>query len=474
MQGNALSLVKGIPAGVAVHKAAPATVTLGVGGSVVHGGYLSEEWETNQKLQGLTKWKTYAEMLVNTDIVGAGVRYFLNLVAFPKWTAKPAVEGDTVAKELAEFVEEVMGDMDTPWARVVRRAAMYRFYGYTWQEWTAKKREDGRIGFLDVEPRPHKTIERWDQDEHGKVIGVWQRDPKKGVELYLPKPKSIYMVDDSLSDSPEGLGLFRHIAGSANRLDTYLKLEGIGFETDLRGIPLARAPLALLDAQVKAGEITETQATQYKAALQTFIENHYKSPESGLILDSYTYTTEDEKGTPSGQKQWDLELLKGGQTSLPDLANAITRLNHSIARLLGVEHLLLGSDSKGSHALAQQKTHQFYLIVNSTLKEIVQTYDKDWLDPLWSLNGLPPDLKPKLEVEEVQFRDVEQVTGALRDLAQAGAPLIAEDPAVNEVRTMVGLPKVDDMAGATDAAIGGGTGEPEPPTEPEVPEDEEE
>jgi len=55
-----------------------------------------------------------------------------------------------------------MYDMERPWHRVVRRAAMYRVYGYSWQEWIAKKRDDGVIGYLDIEPRTQSTITRWE------------------------------------------------------------------------------------------------------------------------------------------------------------------------------------------------------------------------------------------------------------------------------------------------------------------------
>src|SRR3546814_20251145 len=64
------------------------------------------------------------------------------------------------------------------------------------------------------------------------------------------RAKIVYAVDDTLSDSPEGLGLFRHLAKTAYRLETFLSLEEIGFTTDLRGIPVARAPLGELRQEV--------------------------------------------------------------------------------------------------------------------------------------------------------------------------------------------------------------------------------
>jgi hypothetical protein len=41
----------------------------------------------------------------------------------------------------------------------------------------------------------------------GRLKGVIQESPLTGESLYIPRWKSIYLVDDLLSDSPDGLGL---------------------------------------------------------------------------------------------------------------------------------------------------------------------------------------------------------------------------------------------------------------------------
>lgn len=411
--------------------------SIGAPGTAIFGGFIVEA-EKDPRLTGKEKYTTYANMLANTSIVAAGVRFFLNLIAKAQWKVEPADDSEQ-AEEIAELVKDAMHDMTTPWHRVVRRAAMFRFYGFSIQEWTAKRREDGVIAFQDIEPRPQKTIERWDTDESGTVLGVIQRSPQTQRELYLPRGKLVYLVDDSLDDSPEGLGLFRHLAKRAVTLDRYEILEGWGFERDLRGVPVGRGPLAAMAEKVTAGTLTAAQVTALRAPIETFLRNALKGKDTALFLDSATYRATGEQQTPSNVPQWSVELLQGGTNSQPDMAKAIERINREMARVLGVEHLLLGSDSAGSFALSKDKTQSFGLIVTGTLQEIKETMESDFVGPMFDLNGWDRKLMPTFKVEQIQYRDIEQVTTALKDMATAGATLMPDDPAINEVRDLLGL-----------------------------------
>lgn len=419
------------------------TQTVGVTGTPVVGGFI-QDTEKNAELVGQQKWVTFSEVLVNVGIVGAGVRYFLNLIAGVTWKAIPPEGTGEPGIKAAKFMNEVIHDMETPWARVVRRAAMYKFHGFSIQEWTGKIREeDGLMGLFDIKPRPQPTIERWDTDDHGNIKGVYQRSPKTGVEIYLPRSKIVYMVDDSISDNPEGLGILRHIVPHARRLQTYEAVEGIGIETDLRGVPIGRVPSTILEGMVKDGKITQEEADAAKKTMETFIKNHIFGLERGLVLDSITYQTQDEKGNPSNVPLWALELIQNNTTALPDVAKAITRLTHTIARLIGVEHLLLGTE-RGSFAMSRDKSHNFFMVVDSALGELSVTLKKDIVERIWILNGFDKKLMPDLVAETSRFRDIEQITGALKDMATAGIQLDPADPIIGFLRDLIGAPRLEE------------------------------
>lgn len=414
----------------------------GVGSSVIQGGWLSNN-EKDAKLRNRQRYETFGDILANTSIVAAGTRFFLNLIAKSDW--KFEFE-DKYDPEIEDALYNIMDKCNTPWYRVVRRTAMYRFHGYGLQEWSAKKLDDGTIGYFDIQPRPQFTIEQWDVDPATNIVqGVVQRAPQDGQRFYIPRDKMIYALDDSISDTPEGLGLYRHLVEDAERLKIYLQLEGMGFDSDLRGIPVGRAPIAELYAQERSGAITKEQRMQLEAGMRSFMESHVRGTNTSLLLDSAVYTDNGDNETPSTNKMWDVSLLTGGNSSAEAVAKAIDRLNYSMARVLGVEGLLVGGSSTGSHAMSKDKSANLYLIVDSTLKELSEVYEKDWLGPIWKMNGWPENKKPKMKTESIQFQDVAQITKCLADMAAAGAVLAPDDPAINDVRDIIGLQHATDI-----------------------------
>lgn len=452
-----------------ITKAASPTQTLGTSSSSVndYAGVITVP-DRRLNLIGQQRYDTFDEMVRDVAIVAAGVRLFLNLLSNAEWTVNPP-DGlndneKPVAEEYALRAYNDLFNMTSSWSQVVRRAAEFRLQGFAVLEWTAKRNTDGTIGFLDVEKRPQRTIARWLRDASGTVEAIVQRVPGRG-DVTLPRAKVVYLVDDTLTDSPEGVGLYRHLAATADRLRQFLELEEVGFSTDLRGIPIARAPLGELKAEAEAagapGTDARAKAESRRSAmlrpLTDFIMKHVRNKHSGMVLpsDTYTGTTVDKASTPSSVSKWALELLNGDSSSFADMANAVQRMNQELARILGVEHLLLGSDGSGSLALARSKVGTFYLTVTSTLLDLVEVFDRDLLRPWAELNGVPPELCPQMGVNEISDRDIEQVLDALAKLAQAGAPMLPTDPAVGEIYDLLGLtrPPEDTLSAMADATL---------------------
>lgn len=430
----------------------------GVGGFNAVGGFLVSNETSPDLSYGPTRFKTLQNMLLNTAIVGAGTRYYLQMITGPGWTVSPPEDGGDEAQRIADLVDDIIHDMEVPWYRVVRGAALFKLMGFSVQEWIAKNRDDGVIGFESIERRPQHTIEQWDFDDNSAVVGWGQRVPHSGQLLYLPRAKCIYIVDDSLTDSPDGVGLLRHCVETNRQLKRFEQLEGWGYETDARGIPLGRAPIGYLDQMVKNGHISQAEADARVKAIKSIVRSHTKNPGLGLYIDSAVYTDQSPSLSPSGTAMYGLELLRGDGAGLSEINEAIKRKNLEIARTLGVEHLLLGGDGKGSLALSHDKTDAFAQLLQSALQELAESFRKDVVGPLFDMNGWDRRLMPELKPDAVQLSSISEIMDALTKMAQSGSYMPPDDPVWNQIRDMLHLveqpqlpPNVAGVLGASPA-----------------------
>lgn len=422
-----------------------------------YGGYVVSR-ETNSNLIGTRRYKTFDEMLLNTSIVAASVRYYLNMIARPGWEFD-AVDDTAEAKRYAEMTDEgLRGHLSTPWHRVVKRAATYRLYGFHTQEWIARKVESSTgtmIAMTDIQSRMQRTIEKWDVDEVGVVSGIVQRSPHDGHEYYVPRSKLMYLVDDAFDDSPEGLGLFRQAVAAHQYLSRFLQLEAWGYETDLKGMPIVRAPLAWLQREVDEGRMDAEKMEDILAPFKEVLENHTRTPELGVMLDSMVYHSEGEQVMPSSNKMFDFGVVTGEVTANAQQAVsvAIERLNWDIARIFGTETLLLGANGRGANALSKDKTQNLLMVVDGVLLDIAAQVKKDLIEPLFRLNGWPRKYMPRPITDAIVYRDIEDITNALLSMAKAGAVLPPEDPCIPVIRRALGLPRPPEVNRAAEAII---------------------
>ena len=455
-------------------KKTPIGQPAGVDGTISSNGYLVS-FEEKQELRGRPLYTTYSNLIANTTIVGAAVRYFQGLVGGTSWTVEPKEGSGSDGEKAAKLVRDglIECNMSMPWHTVVRKAAMYRFYGFSIHEWTMKKAGDGRIFFDDLGHRPQYTIERWDIPHEGQPWqGVVQRS-MAGSYYYMPRSRLFYAVDNSLTDYPDGVGLLRHAVEHGRRLTRYEQLEGFGYESNLRGMPVGRIPYADLAKQAvgKPKGWFDAQVS----AMETLVNNHIKTPFQGITVDSATYTTDTQNPTISPVPKWAIDIISARSDGLTEISDVIERINREIARVLGMEFLLLGGDGKGSLALSRDKTSMFAAILEATLSELAWFTVHDLVYPLLEMNGLDPEkVCPQVMPDPIATERIEVVVDALAKLAQAGAILMPDDPAIDQIRGRLHLadqPKLPPelLTGPRGMAPTGRPGKPGAPGSPKDP-----
>lgn len=416
------------------------TKEVGVSSTAVQSGIIVDR-ERNPSLRGINKYLAYEDMLANISIVAASVRLYSDLFAKSEWKAEP-VDDSAEAQRYADILQSIIFNQQQTWESVVKSAGLFVFWGFSVLEMTANRREDGIFGLQSIEQRAARTITRWDVDESGNVNAFLQTKPLTASEIALPRDKCIYLVDNLITDSPEGMGMFRQMAEIASDLKELQIDEKVGVGRDMRGLPIGRAPLAGLNKAVEDGDISAEQSKALIEGLTNIVTMVRKGERTGVILDSATYeATGGENGnrSPSSTKQWDLELLQSQASGLSDVDKIIRRKNMEIARIAGTEILLLGQDGAGSLALSQDKTKSLMLRINGTLKDVAGQFNRDLVSFIWRVNSFPEELKPSLTVSEISQRDIESLAATIRELASAGVPLNRGDEAVYELYNLLGL-----------------------------------
>ena len=410
-------------------------------GTGIIGGYI-QSGETDPRLTENQKYRIFADALLNVPIVSASVQHIIKILGASKWTFTPS-PNDIDGVWASRCQEMLTKDPDQPWSEVVKSASTYSLYGFALLEWTVVKKEDGSLTFAEIAARPQATIERWDRVK-GKVEGVYQRVPSTGTEEFIPRWKTMYIREGALTDNPAGLGLFRQLVESVRRLNAYMDVLHNAFDGDLRGIPIGRVPFIELAKAVQNNEITQEDMDNAVEVMNKFIgDRSKKKPSAGITLDSSTYTTADAANRPGTTPKFGIDLLKGGSDSIPDLIKMIEETKLDIARIMGTELIILGNGA-GSHALSEDKASRLSLMIDDTLRTIGHAVNKDLIDTLWSLNGFPQDMKPTAEPEASKYVTVESITGVLTGLTSAtGVPMDVNDPAINEVRALVGVSPIE-------------------------------
>lgn len=429
-------------------KLPPPTKPAGSDGVASPGGFLYSN-ERKASLMGLEKWVTYSNLEINTAVVASAIGVWTQLAGSVKWTAKPNPRGGKDAERGADLVTEGLIDaqMSKPWRAVVRKQVVKKFRGFALHEALIRKRADGRIVIGDLQHRPQWSVYRWIKKEEQTAWDSIEQRTRLGTSFTIPRARLLYSVEDTLTDLPDGIGLLRCLAELSRVRDLYFRFEGIGFQTGLNGIPIARVPLAKLAAQAIADGVPQTDAAaiaSYIAAATQFMDDliagHNKTADMGIKLDSSPYTSEDAAKTPSTVLQWGFDVVRATVAGQAEVASAVARIDREMARTMLAEWLLLGAEgSGGAFSMHADKTAMFGLVCNASVGDVGDDATRDVAARIVALNGLDPETcTPTMVPEPISKESISVAVDALMKLAQSG--LHPDDEAPNVIRDRLDLP----------------------------------
>ena len=393
---------------------------LGVAGDNVRNGQIRSD-EFLPELRGKKAIRKYREMRDNDSTIGAVMYATEQVLRDVKFHVKPVNDSEEAKRE-AEFIKSVLDDMDHTLDDHVSEALSFLSYGFAWFEVVYKRRmgmettnpkkrskyNDGRIGVRKIAIRAPWTVSKFEVDQtSGEVLGLYQDTGRFNGSHFIPARKSLYYRTTSINGDPSGRSVLRNAYTSYEYLNNLQSIEAIAVERELAGIPVARIPAEYLSNDASSAQAGFVNNLRQVLRDVKFNEQGY------IILPSDTYPDKD--GAPTNTRLVDVELMASNGKRNIDIDPIIKRYQHDIARSVLSEFLLLGSQG-GSYALSKSKTDLFLRALESYIQAIVDVLNKQLVERLWELNGLPYDLMPRIEAGDVAPHDLREIAAFLRNL----------------------------------------------------------
>lgn len=441
----------------------------GTDGVVCYSGYVQSG--DPSRLSDSQKWLDYSNAFMRPPVaIAALLRSALLLGA--QWTLTENESGGKAARKGLDVVQRGLLEarLPKPWPEVVAKASMQWFNGFSLHATALARRKDGLVAYTDIAHRPAHTIERWARaSEFEPFTAAIQRSKQSGAEIPIPLADAFYLVNDTLGDGPTGVGVLRLVLERIRRADNYEKLEGVEAFASMGGMPVPRAPLEEI-AGATEGDTSAKQSAinSATAELRRVAGERIKTPERQpyMLLDSATYKGADQ--SISAIKKWDLEIVKGELQGLPEIRKIISDIDLDIARMLGVEFVLVGGgDTAGSFGMHESKISMFAATLSAELVKIGQCATDQLARRLCAANGLDPDEAcPTLVAAPIAMEDVEKTARTLGLLNMAG--LKPNHPAKIQMFERMGLRWEDEAELGLPRMPSGFGGAPKDPAVPPV------
>jgi len=433
----------------AVYDARSRLVELGISGTRISAGRVTDDHLT--RLHGREGAKALEEMIRNEPAVSGSLLMLTSLIGSVAWRAEPRPElaDDAEAQWLAEWYQQMIGDMDRPLPEVVQEMTWSGLgFGWSVQEITAKLRRgphaassmarsvysDGRYGIRSIDARPCVTLDRWEVDEHDRATAMHQRVDTRGRVYKIPLCRCIHFKPIGWNGGPEGLALTRgayvgYILAKRTREET-----AIGNQRNLAGLPVFRVPPESLSANAS----TDDQAMV--ASLVSLIPEIRSDSRAGLVIPG-------RKNLAGQDTAWDFELLASSGSS--KVADGIALLNYFRAEILMAflsEFRALGqAGAGGSYSLHSDSTNMLAAALGSILARISRTIEQQLFRYVADLNGFNRTKLPQMAYSDIEKQSVTTLSAAIASLITSGA--VTPGPEVEAyVRDQMGLPPRPEIA----------------------------
>lgn len=420
-------------------------------------GYVQEEYLP--ELTGAAGLRAYRMMADDDATVGAILYAIEMLLRSMDWEIEAADES-AGAQDGAEFLKSLMEDMSQPWEDFLAEALTCLQYGWSYFEIVTKRRmgpeekdgarrsnyTDGKIGIRKLSPRPQDSLLRWQMQEDGGIEGMWQAPPLYAFngpsggnpdasaqvsEVFIPIAKALLFRANVRKNNPEGQSILRRAYRAWYKLRGIQDSEAVGIERELAGLPVVSIPTELLNS-------TKPDDVRARNEYQKLARDLKFNAQGGVVIPSDTYATD--TGNPGSVKKVTVELLSSAGSRTIDTVKVKEGYQRDIARAVLADFIMLGTDSKGSYALSDDKSSMFLRTIKTFAMGIAAVCNRYLWPKIWRLNGMDLATMPKMKPGNLGKIDLAALATFIKEMAAAGNPMFPDDLLDEALREMGGLP----------------------------------
>ncbi len=432
-----------------------------------NGGYINEEWQ--RELYGFRAQQVFREMRDSCEPIAAVIKIVENMASKVVWAFEPSTAkgaSKRKAKQWADFCTSCMRDMQISWTQLITQMVSSIWTGFYYGEIVYKKRDgektdqrttsqynDGLYGWRKFVNIGAQNVFQWAfTDDQKDLTGIWQQTREAVPVAFIPIQKALHIAISSEVDNPEGRSALRPAWTSYRNLKNLLNIEGIGYEKDVGGFPMATVPATALSANATADERAMV------AEIQKSLAQIRRGARSYVVFPSSV----DELGQNSG---YSLSFIGSSTGSANSAINiAIMRYYKQIALAMLADFLYLGSDKAGSYALSSDKSSMFLENIRGFFDKVADEFNRQAVASLMRLNGVPSSLWPQLTYTGLDAPDIEKIGAYIDHLVRAGINVSDEETSL-WLRSLAGLPAVIAAADGPENAPTGDSGDnPAKPT----------
>ncbi len=378
--------------------------------------------DSSAALSGDRRFAIIREMVETDPTVGAVMFAIEMLIRRVAWAVEPPANAadPTLAEEVAAFIRSCLfDDLDVGWEDTLSEMLSFIPYGFAFFEVVYKRRlgestdpdtpssgyDDGRVGWSRWAPRAQETLYRWEFDRFGAPTAFVQLTPPLYAPTPIPLAKGLLFRTTARKGNPEGRPVVRTAHQPWYYKTRIQKIEAIGIERDLAGLPIAEVPAQYLSPTATPAE----RATVDEAA--KIVQNTRRDAQEGIVWP---------QAYVDGKPMFSFRLLSTGGSRQFDTNAIIARYKADIAGAVLADFVLLGHAQVGTYNLAQVKSTLFTTALEAWLDIITSVINDQAIKPLVRLNGWDPAVAPSLTHAKVEAVDLGAVGTFLGQLSQAG------------------------------------------------------